>query len=188
MSGDAIYMDYYSRLGPIDPQVENLSGRVVPALGYLEQYKRLVAKAEEGKITQAEMQLLVNGFDQAELYLYEQSRELSISLLKQWLAKYKFKNWKVTETKKNKVTRKMREQRAQAIAIELSNTERWHLHGHGISMDVLRRKLNLKIDDFGADKELEEKVRSYYDLLDDYMIKRGTRGVLHTADVFHPFM
>ena len=35
MSGDAIYMDYYSRLGPIDPQVEAQSGRMVPALGYI---------------------------------------------------------------------------------------------------------------------------------------------------------
>lgn len=35
MSGDEIYMDYYSRLGPIDPQVQTVRGRQVPALGYL---------------------------------------------------------------------------------------------------------------------------------------------------------
>jgi len=35
MSGDAIHMDYYSVLGPIDPQVENQEGRLIPALGYL---------------------------------------------------------------------------------------------------------------------------------------------------------
>lgn len=35
MSGDDIYMDYYSRLGPIDPQVLNDRNRWVPALGYL---------------------------------------------------------------------------------------------------------------------------------------------------------
>ena len=27
MSGDAIHMDYYSRLGPIDPQIETERGR-----------------------------------------------------------------------------------------------------------------------------------------------------------------
>jgi len=32
MSGDDIYMDYYSRLGPIDPQVQSARGRPVPAL------------------------------------------------------------------------------------------------------------------------------------------------------------
>ena len=36
LSGDAIHMNYYSRLGPIDPQQESgTSGRLVPALGYL---------------------------------------------------------------------------------------------------------------------------------------------------------
>src|SRR6266478_8628579 len=41
MSGDSIYMDYYSRLGPIDPQVETRQGKNVPALGYLERYNAL---------------------------------------------------------------------------------------------------------------------------------------------------
>lgn len=80
MSGDAIYMDYYSRLGPIDPQVENQRGRQVPALGYLEKYNELIAKAQNpGAITLAEIQILLN-FDQAELHQYEQAQELSVAL------------------------------------------------------------------------------------------------------------
>jgi ClpP class serine protease len=35
MSGDNILMDFYSVLGPIDPQVRNKEGKYVPALGYL---------------------------------------------------------------------------------------------------------------------------------------------------------
>ena len=69
MSGDAIYMDYYSRLGPIDPQVSK-QGRMVPALGYLERYNELIKKAKSGKISVAEVQLLLE-FDQAELYQYD---------------------------------------------------------------------------------------------------------------------
>jgi ClpP class serine protease len=44
MCGDNIYMDYFSVLGPIDPQVKRRSkGNVyVPALGYLEKYNELV--------------------------------------------------------------------------------------------------------------------------------------------------
>ena len=34
MSGDAIHMDYYSRLGPIDPQVETARGNSVSAWGH----------------------------------------------------------------------------------------------------------------------------------------------------------
>ena len=190
MSGNSIYMDYYSRLGPIDPQVENLTGRTVPALGYLEQYNRLIEKAKDKTITIAEVQLLVNGFDQAELYAYEQARDLSIALLTEWLVKYKFKNWKETETRKIKVTKQLREERASQIAEELNRTERWHVHGHGISMAVLQKgsKLKLKIDDFGKDAVLDDRVRKYNNLLDDYMVKRAYGGVLHTSESFQPYL
>ncbi len=50
MSGDSIYMDYYSVLGPIDPQVPGSDGSLVPALGYLIRYEDLLNKANKGKI------------------------------------------------------------------------------------------------------------------------------------------
>lgn len=188
MSGDAIYMDYYSRLGPIDPQVRTQSGARVPALGYLERYNDLILKAQAGKITTAEVQLLVDGFDQAELYQYEHAKELSIALLKDWLVRYKFKNWKTTRTSKLRVTKEMKVERAEKMAQELNNTKRWHVHGHGISMDVLERDLNLLIDDFGKDQGLSEKIRCYYGLLSDYMVKRQTEGVIHFKGEYKPFM
>lgn len=188
MSGDAIHMDYYSRLGPIDPQVSTPAGRSVPALGYLERYKALIDKAQNGDITEAEVQLLISGFDQAELYQYEHARELSIALLKEWLVKYKFKNWKVTKTRHLRVTKKMKEERAREIAQELNNTERWHYHGYGISMEVLRRDLNILIDDFSADDRKGSLVRGYHDLLSDYMAKRGAKGVIHIKGEYRPFM
>lgn len=187
MSGDAIYMDYYSRLGPIDPQVEVRGGGSVPALGYLIQYERLLEKAKKGDITTAETQLLIDGFNQAELYVYEQARELSVSLLREWLVKYKFKNWKTTETRKKPVTEKMRAERAEDIARELNRTDRWHTHGRGISMEILQQDLRLKIDDFGANPTLNDCIKQYYNLLNDYVIKRGNTGVLHTAGTYLPF-
>lgn len=187
MSGDAIYMDYYSRLGPIDPQVETESGRSVPALGYLIQWERLLKKARSGKITLPEVQLMIEKFDQAELYQYEQERELSIALLKEWLAKYKFKNWTKTATRGIVVTDEMRRKRASEIAKELNNTERWHVHGHGISMDVLQRDLNLIIDDLGKNQKLNSQVRCYCGLLDDYMVKTQQQAVLHSVGIYTPF-
>jgi hypothetical protein len=188
MSGDAIWMDYYSRLGPIDPQVQSNTGRAVPALGYLIQWERLIEKAKKGEITLPEIQLMIDGFDQAELYQYEQARELSISLLEEWLAKYKFKNWKKTQTRGIPVTTQMRKLRAQLIAKELNNTERWHVHGHGISMEVLRRDLNLLIDDFGQDPKLSDMIKGYHSLLSDYMKKMGQLVVIHTAGSYRPFI
>lgn len=137
MSGDDIYMDYYSRLGPIDPQVPTEDGKMVPALGYLTQYNRLLEKANRGELTAVEAQIMLE-FDQAELYKYEQARELSVSLLREWLARYKFKDWVETETHRRLVTDEMRAERAEDIARELNNTEKWHSHGHGISMEVLQ--------------------------------------------------
>ena len=188
LSGDAIHMDYYSRLGPIDPQVENRSGQLVPALGYLEKYNALLKKAQNNDISIAEIQLLISGFDQAELDQYEHARDLSIALLKEWLVKYKFKDWKETKTRKLKVDKAMKEQRAGEIAEELNNTKKWHSHGHGISMEVLRKELNVVIDDFGANSTLSEGIRSYNELLTDYMAKLGKKGVVHFSDNYIPFM
>jgi hypothetical protein len=40
-------------------------------------------------------------------------------------------------------------------------------------MEVLRRDLNLKIDDFDENPELGAKIKGYYNLSEDYMMKRG---------------
>lgn len=122
MSGDAIHMDYASTLGPVDPQVKNRADQWVPALGYLEQYARLARKSEDGTLTTAELTYLIQNFDPAELYQYEQERDLSIALLQEWLVDYKFKNWKKTETTATTVTQKMRRERAIEIARKLNDT------------------------------------------------------------------
>ena len=181
MSGDAIYMDYYSLLGPIDPQVQRPGGEnMIPALGYLVQYERLIEKSRQGTLTTAEVQILIDCFDQAELHSFEQARELTVTLLTQWLKRYKFKNWTKTQTRNVSVTDKMREERASEIAKHLNNTQRWHSHSRGISMEVLKRELNLQIEDYGKNAELTAELRSYFKLVTDYMAKRGHVDVLHT--------
>lgn len=188
MAGDSIWMDYYSVLGPIDPQVERPDGNRVPALGYLIHYDRLIAKAKSGRLTSAEVTYLVTNFNPAELYRYEQARDHSIALLKEWLVKYKFKNWTETETKKKRVTARLREQRAEQIARILQDTDKWNSHGRGISMEVLRRDVNLRIDDFGADLERRDKIRRYYRLIKDFTSKIGFGNVIHYEDQLIPLL
>jgi len=184
MSGDSIYMDYYSVLGPIDPQSPK-DGGMIPVLGYLEQYKRLVEKSAKGNLTTAELAFLVQKFDPAELYKYEQASELSVSLLKEWLVKYKFKNWKKTLTRGKTVTEAMRKRRAEDIARALNRTDKWNSHGRGISMEVLRSEdIKLQIEDFGADAKISQALRVYHNLIKDYAAKVGSRNVLHTRDGF----
>lgn len=188
LSGDAIHMDYYSRLGPIDPQIRSTKGRMVSALGHLEKYNELIEKAKTGKISTAEVQLLIEGFDQAELYNIEQARDLSIAALEEWLVEYKFKNWKKTESRHLPVTRQMKKDRASTIGKQLNDTKRWHSHGYGISLEVLRRDLKLVIDDFGEAEVVSSAIRSYHDLLSDYMAKRDMQGAVHICGRFRPFM
>ena len=60
--------------------------------------------------------VLLQTLDLAELHRYELARDLSISLLKEWLTKYKFKDWVKTENRHIRVTDKMKEDRATEIA------------------------------------------------------------------------
>lgn len=186
MSGDAIHMDYFSILGLIDPQVDNVNGKQVPALGYLVQYERLLKKAQRGTISAAEITFLIEKFDPAELYRYEQARELSISLLKEWLVQYKFKNWTSTETRGIVVTPRLRRLRATTIARKLSRSDYWHSHGRGISMDVLRRDLNLRIDDFRENHILGRIFDSNDKLLRDYMVRLQHSSVIHRRGSYVP--
>lgn len=187
LSGDEIYMDYYARLGPIDPQVISASGRWVAALGYIAKWNELVGKSKAGTLTEAELQVMAT-FDLAELYFFEQAQKLAITLLQQWLADYKFKNWTVTETKKLPVNRQRRVTRARQIARALSNPERWHSHGHGISRTVLEQELQLKINDLDADQPRLKLVREYDGLLADYMEKMRFGAMLHVVGRYRPLI
>ncbi len=91
MSGNRIYMDYSSSLGPIDPQVWN-GKQWVPARGYLDKVDEMFDKAAAGTLSNAEFLILQNQ-DLAMLSLYEQARNLTVTLLKKWLVEYKWKDW-----------------------------------------------------------------------------------------------
>ena len=186
MSGDKIYMDYSSSLGPIDPQVFN--GTVyVPALGYLDQVEKLLEKARNGTITQAEFLILQNQ-DLAMLNQYEQQKNLTITLLKKWLVEYKFKDWKIHETDPNKkgisVTPEEKEKRAEDIARLLGDNKQWHSHGRYISANTLREVVRLKIEDYSADTKLRPIIRTYNDLLIEYIRRNNIPVFIHSKYLF----
>ena len=82
----------------------------------------------------------------------------------------------------------MKTSRAASIAKILNNTKKWHVHGHGISKEVLVNDLKLKIQDFGGTPELSFLIRCYHDLISDYMSKLRTKAVIHFAGYYKPFM
>jgi len=179
MSGDNIYMNYYSVLGPIDPQVRNKDGKFVAALGYLDKINELLQKAKDGTITEAEF-LILRDFDLAELRSYEQSKELAIDMLREWLTKYKFKDWTTHSDSGKLVSKEEKVQRAVEIAQKLSDNNIWKTHSRAISADTLRTELRLKIEDLSDDMELDKLVNKYYTYLFEYITRHRYSGFLHT--------
>lgn len=185
MSGNKIYMDYSSSLGPIDPQVFN-GKEYVPALAYLDKVEQLLDKARNSTLTQAEF-LILQGQDLATLGRYEQARDLTVTLLKQWLTQYKFSTW-ITHGDSNSskqgapVTSAEKQERAEEIARLLGDNKLWHSHGRMIGINTLREKLKLKIEDYSDDATLREMIRSYNDLIIEYILRSGHQYFMHSKN------
>lgn len=184
MAADKIFMDYSSSLGPIDPQVYN-GKQWVPALGYLEKVEQLIMKSRNGELTEAEF-LILQKIDLAELRSYEMARDLTVSLLKQWLVKYKFKDWTHhrTITPGAPVTQQEKEQRAEEIARDLGNNALWHSHGRSIGIGTLKGPLRLEIDDYSTDDKLRQLIRDYNDLICEYIIRHQQKMFFHSRIFF----
>jgi len=186
MSGDRIYMDYSSSLGPIDPQVWN-GKEWVPALGYLDKVEALLAKAAAGQLTNAEF-LILQSQDLALLARYEQARDLTVTLLKNWLVEFKFRDWThhgSDPVKKGQpVTPEEKQDRAEQIARALGDNKLWHSHLRIIGPGTLTRVLKLRINDYSADDILRPLVRSYNDLLTEYIARQGFALFMHNRDFF----
>lgn len=167
MSGDKIYMDYASSLGPIDPQIpEPHSGDYVPALGYLDKVQEITAK---GQLAPADV-VLLKSLDLAKLALFEQAKNLSIDLLKKWLVEYKFKDWTKHRTTNpgTPVTKKEKEARAEEVATALADHKRWRSHGR--NLDIIKLKaLRIEIDDYSDQHDLRKLIREYNDPLTGFI-------------------
>lgn len=178
MSGDEIWMDYFSVLGPIDPQVKNKEGKFVPALGYLDKINELLQKAKTNKLTNAEF-LILKDFDLAELRFYEQAKELTIDLLIKWLVHYKFKNWTTHKTTGKEVTLEDKEKRAKEIADALGDNKKWKSHGRPINIEELT-KLKLIIEDYSEKEKERSCIREYYKLVQNYAKAYNLPIFIHT--------
>lgn len=186
MAGNKIFMDYSSSLGPIDPQVFN-GKDYVPALGYLDKVDQLLEKARKNELTQAEF-LILQSLDLAMLSRYEQAKNLTVTLLKNWLVEYKFNDWtqhRTTPAKKGQpVTKQEKQERAEEIAKMLGDNKRWHSHGRMIGVETLTSVLKLEIEDYSSNLELRGLIRSYNDLLIEYIRRTQFKVFLHSRNFF----
>lgn len=176
MSGDKIHMDYSSSLGPIDPQVP-VKGDYVPALGYLDKVNEMIGKPE---LSMAEI-IMLQQQDLAMLRYYEQARDLTISLLKEWLVKYKFRNWNTHRTHDvgTPVTEEQKEERAREIAQDLGDNKKWHSHGRHIGIKALQA-LHLDIEDYSNENETRNLIREYNEIVTGYIAQKNFPVFLHS--------
>jgi hypothetical protein len=178
MSGDRIYMDYSSALGPIDPQVMSPDGSgFLPALGYLDKVDELTAKSN---LSPADA-VLLRGIDLAKLALFEQAKNLSIDLLKKWLVEYKFKDWTQHRTTNAgaPVTDSQKAERAAVVAADLADHKRWRSHGRAINVSRLK-ELRLDIDDYSDNAKLRSMIRKYNDLLTSHIDRQNMPYYFHS--------
>ncbi|MFN8361691.1 MAG: ATP-dependent Clp protease proteolytic subunit [Candidatus Kapaibacterium sp.] len=182
MSGDKIYMDYSSSLGPIDPQVFN-GKNWVPALGYLDKVEELIQKSSDNNLTDIEL-IMLQKLDLAELRQYEMARNLTVELLKVWLVKYKFKDWHTHSSTKKKVTEQEKKKRAEETARLLSNNKLWHSHGRYIGINTVRDVLKIRIEDYSNDKPKQTLIREYNDLICQYIREKNIPFLIHSRIYF----
>ena len=183
MSGDAIIMDYFSRLGPVDPQIYHEDKTTpVSALSYLEPYKEILQRSEERELTTAEL-VLLQQFDPADMRQYELAAELSVTLIQEWLKRYKFKDWLIHSNSEKPVTPEEKEERAEEIANALNKQSTWRTHHRMISRDTLE-DLGLKIDKLEDDCHLVTLVNDYHWFFRDFAANRNLKSLVVSPTFF----
>lgn len=105
-------------------------------------------------------------------------------MLKEWLVKFKFKDWSTHNSTGQPVTDIEKNARAEEIANKLSNNSIWHSHGRSIGIKTLTNFLKLKIEDYSSDDVLGELIRNYNDLICEYIIRIGGKAFVHSRVYF----
>jgi len=174
MSANNIYMCSTGSLGPIDAQVR-IGRSIISAYDYKTWVdERREEAAKNGKLNPFDA-LLISQISPGEIYGIMNSLQFAQDLVEEWLPKYKFKNWIVTETRKLPVTQDMKLERAKNISKKLCNHMDWHTHGRSLKIDDLKEEL--KIEDIDENPilanivyRIKTVIRLIFDTSTDYKL------------------
>lgn len=144
LSGNEISMTKTGSIGPIDAQV-TIGGRTVSAFNYKQQINDLKKEATENGQLNLVDATYISQIIPGELLQVLNASDFAKELVKEWLPKYKFKNWEKTDTKKINVTEEYKIKRAIEIADALESKDNWKLHQ--VSIKAIDVKDLLKIND-----------------------------------------
>ncbi len=156
LSGDEILMTETGSLGPIDAQVK-IGRSVISAYDYIEWVDEKRKEAKKAGALNPFDATMIAQITPGELSGVFHALEYAKDLVIEWLVKYKFRNWTVTETQRKQVTLQMKRKRAAKIAKELTNHAKWRLHGRSIKRSDLE-DIGLKITRVEDDPRLSDLV------------------------------
>lgn len=186
LSGDEIWMDDRSYIGPIDPQVPTKNGGLLPVQSLLllvrdvqQATQEMMKKGQQPPWTLIRM---IDNIDPKEYGSALISTQYVKTLAQSYLAQFKFKHWTVRATSGQPVTDDYRRQRAEEIADQLSQHGIWQSHSHGISRQVAEDVLRLKIEHLESNPDLHRAVRRLWAMF-YYVFEKGpTRKVFLSQD------
>jgi hypothetical protein len=167
LSGDQISMTDTGSLGPIDAQIAVGRSRV-SAYDYLEWVKEVREETAKTNSIIPFNAIMVAQISPGELRGVENSLNFATGLVEEWLEKYKFKNWTVTETRKLKVTNEMKKTRAKEVAQYLVNHSEWKSHARSLKIKDLEGWLKIdRIDDSPKISDMVYRIKTLLGLLFD---------------------
>jgi hypothetical protein len=144
LSGDEILMTKSGSLGPIDAQIR-IGRTTVSSHDYLEWVKEKHKEATNNGTLNLFDATVIAQISPGELNGVIQAQTFAEDLVKQWLPKYKFKNWTETETRKATVDDEYRQKTAEEVTAKLVDHSRWHSHGRSLKIADLNDIVGLKI-------------------------------------------
>lgn len=168
LSGDEILMTETGSLGPIDAQVK-IGRSIISAYDYIEWVNEKRSEAEKkGELNPFDATMVAQ-ITPGELSGVLHALKYAEDLVVEWLVKYKFKQWHVTETRQLPVTEEMKKRRALEIAGELTNHSKWRLHGRSIKRSDLEDigLMIKKVEDNPKLSELVYRIQTVCRLLFD---------------------
>lgn len=164
MGADHILMGPGSALGPIDAQIPENGDKLISADEYIDGLEAIVQNTPvNGPLNPAYIPILQHVTPGA-LQHFKNARELSKTLVIDWLLKYRFTSWQTHKHSGKPVTDAERQARAKDVAEKLADNSAWLVHGRSINMTDLAQ-LGLEVEDFTKEPKLNEAIMRYHALL-----------------------
>jgi hypothetical protein len=163
LGGDEILMGSASSLGPIDAQLAQ-DGKQYSADALIEGLKRIKDEVDAtGKLNSAYIPILQK-LSPGELEHAQNALQFARETVREWLVRYKFREWDRHSSTGQPVTEEEKRQRADEIAGALCSQARWRTHGRSIRIPDLVA-LRLRITNYEDTPDLRDAINRYHVLL-----------------------